>query len=274
MNSRVILDSFVSAGQTFSPHRVETSDPFRLGSQGTDFFISEQHKDYIDSKWLYDTPGVVQNDQIINLLTTDELLDVIPKKVLWPRVLLIKPGYSLFLAGLGRVDFIGGTEHLRLSVYASDRLPLMLVDTMKADQVYRECVGSKLMSVPRGDAKRMAKWPTMQRCENKISVSGYESEKISVCGKSSSSLYLNTFYTEEIFNSTSRLADIVLSSAGWVSVNLPRTETASFYAWTPERRGIYVRKPALLPYGTMEYCGERIGNTPAYSLRLPTSLAF
>lgn len=137
---------------------------------------------------------MVQNDQIINLLTTDELLDVIPKKVLWPRVLLVKPGYTLFLAGLGRVDFIGGTERLRLSVYASDRLPLLLVDTIKADQVYRECIGSKLMSVPRGDAARMAKWPTMQRCENIISVSGYESEHKSVCGKPSGSLYLHVLH--------------------------------------------------------------------------------
>lgn len=141
---------------------------------------------------------MVQNDQIINLLTTDELLDVIPKKVLWPRVLLVKPGYTLFLAGLGRVDFIGGTERLRLSVYASDRLPLLLVDTIKADQVYRECIGSKLMSVPRGDAERMAKWPTMQRCENIISVSGYESEHKSVCGKPSGSLYLHVLHWRHI----------------------------------------------------------------------------
>lgn len=87
-------------------------------------------------------------------------------------------------------------------------------------------------------------------------------------------LYIYTFYTEDILNSTFRLADIVLSSAGWVSVNLPQTETASFYAWTPERRGIYVRKPALLPYGSMEYRGERIAHTPAYNLRLPTRVTF
>lgn len=95
----------------------------------------------------------------------------------------MKPGYSLLLAGLGRVDFIGGAERLRLSVYASARLPLLIVDTMKADEVYRECLGSKLLCVPRGDDDRLAKWPAMQRCETKISVSGYESEHKSVCGK-------------------------------------------------------------------------------------------
>lgn len=145
--------------------------------------MNEKNKAYAHSKWLFDTPGVVQNDQIINLLTTSELLDVVPKKVLWPRILLMKPGNSLFLAGLGRVDFIGGTDSLRLAVYASDRLPLLIVNTAKADQVYRECLGSRLLSVPRGDDDRMAKWPNMERCENRISVSGYEAEHKSVCGK-------------------------------------------------------------------------------------------
>lgn len=111
------------------------------------------------------------------------MLDVLPKKVLWPRVFLIKPGQSLFLAGLGRVDYTGGANRLRLTVYASDRLPILIVDTMYADQVYQECLGSKLMCVPRGDADRMAKWPALQRSEDKISVSGYEGEHKSVCGE-------------------------------------------------------------------------------------------
>lgn len=240
-----------------------------MGGPPENLFIRENHKDYVDSKWFFDTPGVVQNDQIINLLTSEELLDVIPKKTLWPRVLLMKPGFSLFLAGLGRVDFIGGTEHLRLSVYASRQLPLLIVDTMKAEQVYRECLGSKLLSVPRGDAERMARWPELQRCADKISVSGYESSHKSVCGKfNETPLVFSKLVTVNM------ISDLVLSSAGWVSVNLPRTETASFYAWTPERRGIYVRKPALLPYGAMEYRGQRIKNTPAYNLRLPTSVTF
>lgn len=230
----------------------------------------------MNSKWFYDTPGVVQNDQIINLLTTDELLDVVPKKVLWPRVLKMKPGQSLLLAGLGRVDFVGGTDRLLLAVYASHRLPIVIVDTKKVDQVYRECLGSKLLCVPRGDAQRLDSWPALQRSENKISVSGYESDHKSVCGKSNEPNYdyANYFYDPKYCWKLFLFTDIVLSSAGWISVNLPRTETATFYAWTPECRGIYVRKPALLPYGLMEYQGERIERTPAYVVRFPKKLTF
>lgn len=66
-----------------------------------------------------------------------------------------------------------------------------------------------------------------------------------------------------------RKTDLVMSSAGWVSVNIQENETASFHVWTPERRGIYVRKPSLLPYGAFEYRGRRIYGTQAYGLRVP-----
>lgn len=174
---------FISAGLTFSSNTDKEPNAFETGKNLEDAFVDENHKDYRDSKWLYDTPGIVQNDQIINLLTTEELLDVVPKKVLWPRVFYMQPGQSLFLAGLGRVDYIGGATRLRLSVYASDRLPILIVDSMHADQVYEECLGSELMCVPRGDAERMAKWLPLQRSEDKITVSGYESERKSVCGE-------------------------------------------------------------------------------------------
>lgn len=72
--------------------------------------------------------------------------------------------------------------------------------------------------------------------------------------------------------SPSFFIDILLSSAGWVSVNLPRSEAASFHIWTPEKRGIFIRNPALLPYGAVEYRGNRIYRTPAYTLRVPRGL--
>lgn len=66
--------------------------------------------------------------------------------------------------------------------------------------------------------------------------------------------------------------DIILSSAGWVSINLPPTETAHFYAWTPEKRGIFVRKPALLPHAADLYRGKRKKYTPAYSQKEPSEV--
>lgn len=68
--------------------------------------------------------------------------------------------------------------------------------------------------------------------------------------------------------------DIVFSSAGWVSVNTSETETAHFYAWTPNQRGLYVRKPSLLPYAASLYRGKRKLFSPAYSRKEPTVVRY
>lgn len=170
-------------GRTFSEHREEVNDPFNSTPGVPDLFINEKNKDYVNSKWFYDTPGVVQKDQIIDLLTAEELLDVIPKKVLLPRIFLVKPNQTLMLAGLGRIDFIGGSDNLRLGVYASKNLPIVIVNTDKAEEVYQSCLGTELLRVPRGSGERLENWPGLERHEKAFSVSNYESEHKSVCGE-------------------------------------------------------------------------------------------
>lgn len=68
--------------------------------------------------------------------------------------------------------------------------------------------------------------------------------------------------------------DIVFSSAGWMSVNVLQTETANFYAWTPNQRGLYVRKPSILPYAASLYRGKRKLFSPAYSQTEPTEVRY
>lgn len=149
-----------------------------------DRYFNENHKSFKYGKWLHDTPGVIQNEQIINLLTSEELLHVIPKQTLWPRAFYMLPGQTLFLSGLGRIDYIGGTSEMRLSVFASNKLSLLIVNTEKAEEIYQRCLGTELMNVPRGDKQRLENWPPLVRHEEKISVGNYnEMEKTSVCGE-------------------------------------------------------------------------------------------
>lgn len=93
------------------------------------------------------------------------------------------PGQTLFLAGLGRIDYVGGASELRLSVYASDKLSLLIVSTKRAEEIYKQFMGTELINVPRGDAQRLKDWPPLVRREEKISVGNYSvTEKMSVCG--------------------------------------------------------------------------------------------
>lgn len=148
-------------------------------------YFNENHKAFTHGKWLYDTPGVIHNEQIINLLTSDELLYTIPKETLWPRVFYMLPGQTLFLSGLGRIDYIGGASQMRLAVYASNALSILIVNTKKADEIYHECLGTELLNVPRGDEKRLQEWPHLERHEEKISLGNYnDTFDVSIGGES------------------------------------------------------------------------------------------
>lgn len=174
----------IVSGRTFTEKREDLRDAFTQ-TEGVvdDLYIDENNRVYKDSRWFFDTPGVVLFDQIINILTVEELMDVVPKKVLLPRVFLVKPGWTLFLAGLGRIDYISGADKIRLTVFASDKLPILIVKTKNAEQVYNDCLGTELMKVPRGDQARLNNWPKLEKNDEDIKVSGIESEHKSACGK-------------------------------------------------------------------------------------------
>lgn len=75
--------------------------------------INEKLPEFVHGKWCYDTPGVVHPDQILHLLTTDELVKTLPREIIRPETYCIKPGTSLFIAGLARLDFVRGPNSVR-----------------------------------------------------------------------------------------------------------------------------------------------------------------
>jgi nitric oxide-associated protein 1 len=176
--------------------------------------------------------------QILHLLTTDEIIKTIPKEMMRARAFLLKKGLTLFLAGLGRLDYIDGPESTRVVVFSSLELPVTICSTEDADEFYEAFLGSEVFGVPMDSGEeRLSKWPKLEPGHDKIVIEGIE-KHITVC-------------------------DILLSSAGWVGINIPKGLTGTFRAWTPEKRGIYVRNPSLLPYG-MTLRGKRVRRSYAY----------
>ncbi|XP_055614065.1 nitric oxide-associated protein 1 [Uranotaenia lowii] len=228
-------------GKTFIPERTELTDGFSVSQRGSAqspiLTLNENSEVYKNSKWCYDTPGVIQPDQITNLLTTDELLLTIPRQMIRPRTYLLKTGLTLFLAGLGRLDYLEGPQSTRVQLYASPNLPTLICDTTHAEQIYQNLLGTEYLRVPCSDPERLAKWPQLEPA---------------------SDILLNSCNEKHI-----SVADVVLSSAGWIGITLPPGAEGLFRAWTPERRGIYVRQPSLLPYG-LSLRGKRIRGSLAY----------
>ena len=175
-------------GQTFDPKRKTEDAPRDIfsfsqekGMEVPVFTLNEKNERYSNSRWCYDTPGVVQPDQIINILTTEELMLTIPKEMIRPRAYLLKPGMSFFLAGLGRIDFLEGPESVRVMCYSSTVLPTLICFTKDAEEVYREFLGTELFLVPKGGKERMEKWPAL-KAGKPLTVNGFDKRKSS-CGE-------------------------------------------------------------------------------------------
>lgn len=145
----------------------ESNDSFGMGRSREPHApkLDATAKQFASSKWCYDTPGVVQPEQTLNLLTTAELLLAIPKRMLVPRTCRLAVGNTLFVGGMGRLDYIGCRFHydgaddrrgdleeetsIRVTVYASERLPLLIVATDQAERIYGRFVGTEMLGVPR-----------------------------------------------------------------------------------------------------------------------------
>lgn len=93
-------------GQSFKEHEEEEANSFSMGQPQKELFsLDASNKEFAQSKWCYDTPGVITPDQMYSLFTIEELLLVRQKEMMRPRTYLMKPGMTLFLAGIARIDF-------------------------------------------------------------------------------------------------------------------------------------------------------------------------
>lgn len=146
---------------------------------------------------------------------------------------------SIFVGGLGRLDYLPLEKiekSIRVTVYASRHLPILICNLKEAEKIYKTFLGSHVLGVPIGDTKRLQMWPDMKPSDI-ISLTGSDSD-VAIC-------------------------DFVLSSAGWIGVNLPKNLCAKFQIWTPDGMGIVVRRPPLLPYGD-KLKGDKIRKSLSY----------
>lgn len=101
---------------------------------------------FANGHFLIDTPGILTQNQLVTHLNTKELAVVSPQKQLKPVTFQLSPGNSLFLAGLGRVDFLKG-EKASFTVYAARGLYIHRTKTANADAFYTKHIG-ELLSPP------------------------------------------------------------------------------------------------------------------------------
>ncbi|XP_005924099.1 nitric oxide-associated protein 1 [Haplochromis burtoni] len=193
------------------------------------------HNELKDAHWLYDTPGIMKELDILNLLHEQEVRLVVPTQAIVPRTFVLKPGTSLFVGALARIDFLQGEKSCWFSVMASDRVPVHITSLEKADSIYEKHGGHVLLGVPVGGSERMKEFPALVPQEFSLEGRGY----------------------------LEAAADIKLSSAGWVAVTAVEGDQLLLRVHGPQAAGFGLRTPSLLPH-VISLKGERIRKSAAY----------
>ncbi len=93
-----------------------------------------------------DTPGLLGTFRLQDRVCTDSLKQIVPKDRIRPRNYQLNVSQTLFLAGLVRMDFIGGQAQ-PFVVYAANQLYIHRTKLENADYVYKSQVG-KLLTPP------------------------------------------------------------------------------------------------------------------------------
>ncbi|RKD24665.1 ribosome biogenesis GTPase YqeH [Ammoniphilus oxalaticus] len=115
--------------------------------------IDERHS-------LFDTPGIINKDQIVHMVDPEDLKLISPETRINPKVFQLNDQQTLFLGGMARVDFVSGKRQ-PFVVYVSNRMHIHRTKLEKADELFETHAGSKILSPPHGENHK--KLPPLQR---------------------------------------------------------------------------------------------------------------
>lgn len=194
-----------------------------------------------EQRYLYHAPSSTGQDQVHELLTKEERLEVFPNETFIPRRYSMRPLETIFIAGLARLDLLTAQSSVTFSIFASRYLPIHVIPTKKADQFYNDLLGSPYLGVPFDDVDsgRLALWPGLD--------SPPEGRWMHIKG----------------IQSIDGVADVVFSSIGWAMVSLNPEQECVVRAYTPQGRGIFLREPPLLARANRRL-GKKIRDTPLF----------
>lgn len=159
-----------------------------------------------DGHSLYDTPGIINNEQMAHFVDKDELKLITPKKEIKPKVYQLNEQQTLFFGGLARFDYIRGGQRRPHVCYFANELYIHRTKLEKADEVYENQRGELLIPPKKKNDELLKK---LVKHEFKIN-----SEK----------------------------TDVVFSGLGWITLEGQRAHIA---AYAPKGVGVSIRKSLI-----------------------------
>ncbi|KAF3838947.1 hypothetical protein F7725_010715 [Dissostichus mawsoni] len=120
----------------------------------------QQGSEEQEGNWLYDTPGILKQHDILALLSEQEVMSVVPTQALVPRTFVLQEGASLLVGGLARIDFI--------------KIPVHISSLERVQEVYEKHAGHTLLGVPAGGSERMKDFPPLVPQDFRLQGVGYQ----------------------------------------------------------------------------------------------------
>lgn len=84
---------------------------------------------------LFDTPGIINENQMTHIISLKDIKKVIPQSELRPMVFQLQSKQTLYIGGLGRIDYING-DQASFVTYFSKNLKIHRTKIEKADALY------------------------------------------------------------------------------------------------------------------------------------------
>jgi 30S ribosome assembly GTPase len=96
-----------------------------------------------DEKHIVDTPGIVYESRLTELIPRRDLAAVLPDKPLKPLTYQLNEKQTLFFGAMARLDFLEG-EKQSFTAYLSSAVPVHRTKLERADELYAEHKGKML----------------------------------------------------------------------------------------------------------------------------------
>jgi hypothetical protein len=147
-----------------------------------------------DGRQIIDTPGIVYDFRLTEIVPRQDLASLLPDKPLKPLTFQLNSGQTLFFGGLARFDFVEG-ERQSFTIYLSNGITVHRTKLARADELYAEHRG-KMLSPP--DASNLDALPPWTRHRLRIA--------------------------------PGTRTDVVVSGLGWIRVNGDRGALVDMFA--------------------------------------------
>ncbi|RKD73059.1 hypothetical protein ATL39_2261 [Sinobaca qinghaiensis] len=110
-----------------------------------------------DGKHLIDTPGIINNRQLIHQMHSSDWKKMMPKKEIKPIIYQLQPGQTLFVGGFARLDFEEGERNSFVAYFANE-LKIHRTKLENADELMANHLGGMLSPPSPKSVEKLGKW--------------------------------------------------------------------------------------------------------------------